>query len=837
MIEAHTESFGSADLSDTLYTLADACHAAWKLSGLEATLEEALEAYEQALELRPSGDDRRAKCLSGLGAALSAWCHFHITDIVRTRRSITLLREALRLRPPGHPLRDHSLHALGGALFFNIFEQQLGDRETLLESIPLSRQASHLRPQGHPARDRSLANLATALMRSFEHYGDVSEVAEAITINREILHRRPPGTPSRVNTLNNLGISLIHYFEHCGGFRTIAEAISLLREALKLSPAGHPRRDCALDNLARALWIYGSCQGHSNEALSEVVLLHRESLQLLPDGYPQRAITLRNLANCLLSRSRLSAQSGSRDLAEAICLLREALELQPLRDNFMFNLAEALGAQYTVKGDTSSLLEAIDLHRKALCARPHRHTLRLESLENLARLCRMPCASQSWEDTITLYREALAICPMGYPGRARLLSGMSICFLDPTSPYFNISEGISHLSNGYADKFSHINQRLSSALDDLRRVEDAHRILLEKKDASSGAQDREDILRLYNRVIGLLPHAAHYGLDHDARLHSVEGSDEIARNAAARAVHLERVSQAVELLEEGRGMFWSQSLHLRAPEFDEVPEKDRDELTRLLRLLEHGARRLENSDRTAAERERDLEARRQLNEEAETLISRIRSYPDLRRFLMPPAFISLFNALPDGYVVILNASSLGHHALLLHRTSGLAASLELSSPHQGFDSETIRAQLPRDARSKQCHMGDSTDDDRAVIFSTGRANVKTLNGLLSILWTYIARPLFDELKLQVTKALSLHRRHYTEAHYYRDPMGALGRVSGGAPRVNSDSSPFMPQGNIKVLKKSASQTSSSLLTYPHCLRCRRPGVVGSLSLWLTLPGC
>jgi tetratricopeptide (TPR) repeat protein len=530
-------------------------------------------------------------------------------------------------------------------------------------------------------------------------------------------------------------------------------------------------------------------------------------------------------------------QSGSRDLEEAICLLREALELQPLRDNFMSNLAEALEAKYTANGDTSSLLEAIELHRKALCARPHRHTLRLESLENLARLCCMPCASQSWEDTITLYREALDICPLGYPGRARLLSGMSICFLDPTSPYFDISEGIWHLSNGYTDKFSHINQRLSSALDDLRHVEEAHRFVLEKTDASSAAQSREDILRLYNCVIGLLPHAAHYGLDYDARLHSVEGSDEIARNAAARAVHLERVSQAVELLEEGRGVFWSQSLHLRAPDFDNVPEKDRDELTRLLRLLEHGAQRLENSDRTAAERERDLEARRQSNEEAEALISKIRSYPGLERFLMPPAFISLFNALPDGFVVILNASSLGHHALLLHRTSGLAASLELSSPPQGFDSEMIRAQLPRDTRSKHCHMGEPTDDDRAVIFSTGRADVKTLNDLLSILWTYVARPVFDELKLQVTEALSLYRRHYAEAHDSREPMDALGRVSGGAPRGNSDSSPSMLQGNIKGLKKSASQTSSSLLTYPHCLRCRRPGVVVSLSLSLTLPGC
>jgi len=46
------------------------------------------------------------------------------------------------------------------------------------------------------------------------------------------------------------------------------------------------------------------------------------------------------------------------------------------------------------------------------------------------------------------------------------------------------------------------------------------------------------------------------------------GSDGLARDAAACAIRLVQYGEAVELLEAGRGVFWSQALQLRTPMAD-----------------------------------------------------------------------------------------------------------------------------------------------------------------------------------------------------------------------------------------------------------------------------
>jgi hypothetical protein len=100
------------------------------------------------------------------------------------------------------------------------------------------------------------------------------------------------------------------------------------------------------------------------------------------------------------------------------------------------------------------------------------------------------------------------------------------------------------------------------------------------------------------------------------------------------------------------------------------------------------------------------------------------------------------NSLADGFVVILNASKLGHHALILSKATTVTIvtlGLELSST--GFDWATLRARLPRDlgARSEQ-------DDEialRAMQLDSGRVDFFT--GVLSQLWTSMARPILCKL--------------------------------------------------------------------------------------------
>jgi tetratricopeptide (TPR) repeat protein len=669
--------------SETCKGLADDLMATYHVSHSVADLEDAIGMYEEALRLRPAGHGHRAESLNDLGDALYHFCYHHEANETRGGRCIELLREGLRLRPSGHPLRDQSLHNLARSLL-SVRYPQLGGLEVLLECASLDREALELRPFGHHDRLKSMGSLASDLERIFEHTGDMEMHAEIVIMRREVLRMLPPGHSLRQLSLNSLGTSLCRGFERLGCSKLIAEAISVIREAMKLCPVGHPQRPMVLDNLAYALALRSVYEGHTeSEWLSEAIALRRRAFQLLPDRHPERVRVMGNLADSLLDSFQSSGDGNA--LAEAISLLREAVTLRPpgayAYDNALNNLAEALEAKFDQTSETAALSEALKLHRDALHLRPIGHRWRFWSLEGLARvLCRI--GPDSWSEALSCYEEALQLCPIGHPGRRRLLSGMSKCFLDPSSPSFSLSKGISCLSQAYAIT-SHVSGRLKSAVSDLEHLEVAYSASKTGSHADTHTQDDERILNLYAQIIGLLPLAANFGIDHGARLQAVTGSDEIARNAAARAMVFGHFSQAVELLEQGRGVFWTQTLHLRTTTFDGVPETDCQELQRMLRLLERDARRVKNLEQTVAQRERELESRRQLNETVQALISKIRGYAGLDRFLLPPAFDALLGCLPDGFVALVNASKLGHHALLLHGPTGLATGLTLKPLRAG----------------------------------------------------------------------------------------------------------------------------------------------------------
>jgi hypothetical protein len=280
-------------------------------------------------------------------------------------------------------------------------------------------------------------------------------------------------------------------------------------------------------------------------------------------------------------------------------------------------------------------------------------------------------------------------------------------------------------------------------MSDLPRVEIAYIEAVKGSDSSSLQSFGVSILNLYAQVIDLLPRGANFGLDHSTRLRAVSGLDAIARDAAARAVLLERHNQALEMLEEGRGVFWAQALRFRTSAFDEVPHEDSQELQRLLRQLDLSTRRLEGTDQSAAQRDHDMERRRQLNEEAEALILKIRGYAGLDRFLLPPTFDALVDALPDGFVVIVNASKLGYHALLLHRNISMAQSLKLQPPPTGFDSAALRSHLPRDL-GLNMHEGDR----RAIRIDTRQGG--SFLSVLTVLWTTIVQPVITQLGIHVS---------------------------------------------------------------------------------------
>jgi hypothetical protein len=704
-----------------------------------AIIEAAICVFEEVLALRPVGHERRVDAMGDLGNTLFWFCFHNEASPSRRARCFELLREALQLCPPGHPARDRALHNLARALRFVDYQQQSGGLDNLEESILLNRAALQLRPVGHPERANSLSNLADGLVRSFHHGGDLESLAEAIIMHREGLELRPHGHPLREVSLHNLGTVLKISFQHQGGSATFAEALSVSRESLQLQPVGHPSRWMTLSALGNSLALGFATTGLP-ELLTESIRLHREALQLMHSSHPGRALALSNFAHGLLASFRHTHDRSV--LAESITLLRQCLRLplgQYERFGTLNTLAEALVASFDENERLADMQEALSLHREVLESLqlgPYRRVLSLQGLGRL--LCRSEC--QSWTEALAVFREAMDISPAGSPIRAEVLSDVSRCFLDPESPFFDLDQGVLHLSQAYSDNCCHVNQRLQMALSDLSRVETAY--AKTSLNLSSLEHCNNCLLDLYAQVIGLLPRAANFGLDYSTRLQAVAGLDEISRNAAARAILLGDEPQALGMLEEGRGVFWSQALHLRTNALDDVPKEEREQLQRLLRLLEYSARRVEGADETAGQRERDLERRRQLNEEAEALILKIRGYAGLDRFLLPPTFDSLVGALPKGFVVVVNASKLGYHALLVNGDRRLVTSLTLQPPPTGLDSATIQSHLPRDLSSEP--HGIST---RAMRKVDGRGG--SILDVLAVLWTAIVGPVIRELGLQV----------------------------------------------------------------------------------------
>jgi hypothetical protein len=287
---------------------------------------------------------------------------------------------------------------------------------------------------------------------------------------------------------------------------------------------------------------------------------------------------------------------------------------------------------------------------------------------------------QEVEEELQLAREGLDYCASGHPMRLRFLFIIGECLLRTGTHVFDFHAGVTHILEGLRENTCFVSRSLGHGIRALRSVEDACQLSIEPNgDSASGQPDYDAlVLQAYILVIRLLPRAASFRLDNVGRLRELSGAEALSRNAATRAIRAGRNGEAIELLEEGRGVFWSQALRLRATELDCLPAHDAEALRTMFRTLESESKHIDSV--TAAQRDSQVDHRRRLSEAAEALIADIRSRPGRERFLLPPAFTSLIEALPEGFVILLNVSELGHHAIILDGRTKCAHSLTLTLP-------------------------------------------------------------------------------------------------------------------------------------------------------------
>jgi hypothetical protein len=153
------------------------------------------------------------------------------------------------------------------------------------------------------------------------------------------------------------------------------------------------------------------------------------------------------------------------------------------------------------------------------------------------------------------------------------------------------------------------------------------------------------------------------------------GSDGLARDAAACAIQSGQYDRAVELLEEGRGVFWSQALTLRTPMTDlhgVAPELEK-RLRCISFALEQGslrdaARNMFDSPQKVMSMEQEASHFKDLDNEWLATLEEVRRLEGFEDFLRTSRLSTLRGAAAKGPVVILNASEADCSALILSST-------------------------------------------------------------------------------------------------------------------------------------------------------------------------
>ena len=183
----------------------------------------------------------------------------------------------------------------------------------------------------------------------------------------------------------------------------------------------------------------------------------------------------------------------------------------------------------------------------------------------------------------------------------------------------------------------------------------------------------------YTAAIELLPLVAWHGLDQATREHHLREWAGLASDAAAAAVAAGDPARAVELLEAGRSMLWTQALHLRqdlaalqerAPGLAAVLEASRAVLNSLATSLIRDPDTAGDVDQVQAAEQRMLEERRRAARDWDAAVDQIRRIEGFEHFLRPVPFTDLRAAASGGPVVIVNISRHGSHALIVTPATG-----------------------------------------------------------------------------------------------------------------------------------------------------------------------
>ncbi|MBB5825608.1 CHAT domain-containing protein [Micromonospora carbonacea] len=486
--------------------------------------------------------------------------------------------------------------------------------------------------ESDPLRTDVLIRCVNVYRLSFERFGRLADIDTAVRLSREIHRSTDPDHALTARQL--LALCLVMRFARTGGRRDLDEAIAHCRDGLAAMPERHVDRAALNGVLVIALvqrWV--SADGDDAD-LHEAVRVSRRVVEDLPAVGAVRAQLLAT-HGALLVMHGLSSNS-SRHLDEAIRSTREAVDsptADTQRAGHLVNLAHSLLVRARMSSDPAGVSDAVETGMAALAG----------------------------------------FSP-GHPDRARALNvlGMALRtrYLIAHDPA-DLDAAVGMWRSAAASRAGAVEIRMTAARTWAR--------------TAAEAGDAELALEAYVAAVELLPLLAWRGLDRavqEKRLTTVTG---LAGDAAAWVVAAGQPERAVELLEQGRQVLWSQALQTRsdlselaavapvlADELDRTRrELDGAEAAQLVELPAHPGWELGRDLLTSAlggphrAETEDAGHRRRLAERWEQLVAEARRRPGFAGFLRPPSFADLQPATAGGAAVLVNTSRWRSDAIIV----------------------------------------------------------------------------------------------------------------------------------------------------------------------------
>ncbi|KDQ58370.1 hypothetical protein JAAARDRAFT_665956 [Jaapia argillacea MUCL 33604] len=683
-------------------------HSSHKLSDID----ESILHHRQALELLHDGHTDQRQVLRGFLDALS--CERRpVLDAPKLDEAVALSRRAVELSPPLEGCHLFLCHFLLQQFESSGKQREFDEVVQLLQDLENS-------DLDDSDKAITFCTIAFTLFHLFQKTDNLLLLDEAISLlrrARNLPHRPPEASASDANLAACLISRYEWLYEHqdVEAAENLEEAEIVCREALLQNPSAGRARQFALEQMAdtfhhqfkRLGWSLGNA-GKLNEAIA-VLYEHLNSMH----GDRHRASSLRDLANALHFRYKASPRNDSRDLDAAISLLRKALLLLPPRSrgrlDAAHDLASVLSSLFHHSGNSAFLDDAIQLQTGVLSDTPDQHPLRQRFTQGLGNIMLQKYyhsrQRQDLDECISLHTQALSLA--GFPhGKASIYTNLipalqASYYLTDSIKDLDLaistcrealleappSRGYHPSLSGYLGGLLTARFRLTKQPHDLHEAMSAFAVSVaceftpvpqrffcaQQWAKNADINGHESALEAYETAIGFLPRIAMLGLDISSRQHVLtSGIDGLARDGAAFAIREGKFEKAVEFLEEGRAVFWSQALQLRAPLDDlrsQAPELA-DQLEEISKQLERESlpdvRTTQDlSPEVTITAEKQSNDRLRLNDRWLACLEKVRSIKRFEKFLLPKKYPDLLFAAARGPVVILNASESRFDALIL----------------------------------------------------------------------------------------------------------------------------------------------------------------------------